>query len=303
MKKRIISLAMSIVMCISLLCIPSYAVEMVEDQAIQEAENILEKEGFFLLSEAEYKKETSHSISGDIVITRDYVDKKSELFLIKDGTVATYVYADLENRILTRTDYIGGSVQVNTQEIRESVDQNERMTRGIRDYESLGRVRYRYANGSQYSLCGANVALASTVSNSGQYDLAGQYDDEVALAYAIVGFIGIPLGFAYPVAAAIITGVATLTGYVYSIKEPYYISAKTTTNNWKVTDTSSSSNYDVIEGVKYVITEQGRVGETYYDGDFWEKTAFTGRNESFANYIYPLLFNYVIFEIYDWSIT
>ena len=292
---------MAVVLCISVFCIPAYATNT-EDQAFQEAESILKEAEFFPLSETEYTETKSYSIKGDIVITRDYTDQKSELFVIKDDVISTYMYADLKNGTLSRTDYINGNVQTETQAISTPKEQSV-STQGLRDYSSLGRVRYKYANGSQYSLCGANVQLASTTTNSGQYDLAGKYDDEVALAYLIVGLISIPLGVAHPIAAGIISGVATLTGYMYSIKSPYYISARTTTNNWKVTDTSSSKNYELIEGVKYVITEQHNAGDIYYEGDFWEKTAFTKKDESFAYYVYPLLFNYVIFDIYDWSIT
>lgn len=160
--RKYLSLLLALVMTMSL-CVPALAVE---DDG-KNAKNILEKEGFFRLSDAECKEETSHSISGDIVITRDYVDKKSELFLIKSETVAMYMYADLENRVLTCINYTDENVQVKTQEIEGTSSENTRLTRGLRDYVSLGRVRYRYANGSQYSLCGANVALASTVSNSG----------------------------------------------------------------------------------------------------------------------------------------
>ena len=299
--KKILSMVMAIIMC-GILYIPGYAVSIGEENAFQNAKQIL-VERFTPISDSDYTEKIFYSVKGDVVITRDYQDKKTEMFVISENKVSSYMYADFVNLTMSRTDYINGEERTERQCLQEHRNSLANSTYGLRDYKYLGQVRYQYAAGSQYNLCGARVELASTVINSDKYNLAGTYDDDVALAYFIAGILLIPFGFAHPVAAAIISSVASFTGYLYSIKSPYYISAKTTTNNWKVIDISNSRNYDVVEGVEYIITEQGRVGDTYYDGDFWEKSAFTNRSSSFAYYIYPLLFSYTIFDIYDWNIA
>ena len=116
-------------------------------------------------------------------------------------------------------------------------------------------------------------------------------------------FLTIPVTKLNAFAGAVLGAIGIAASAANFFVPDLYIDCTKTVNHWKVTDTSNNSNTSTFVGSRYNFSGAG-VTDKYEDEElFFEKLAFTSKNRAFSFYVFPILFNYYSFDVYDWYIA
>lgn len=233
-----------------------------------------------------------------IVLAEEFDDGNAAVSVIEGNSIVSATYI---NRNKGTTEYIDYEDQ-SSFTLRTPTNDSDAIALAAISYEYLGRIRYTY-NGSNANICGANIYFSSEGPKNDRYNLNGTYKNITGFIAAMSAFLTIPVTILNPFAGKVLTAIGIAATAVNFVVPNLYVDCTKTVNHWKVTDNSNNSNTSTFVGSRYIYSCAG-VTDSHADEElFYEKSAFTGRNRAFAFFVFPILFNYYTFDLYDWYIA
>ena len=135
-----------------------------------------------------------------------------------------------------------------------------------------------------------------------QYNVAKQSQNKAAYASFLASLISLPLGFAHPLAGAIMALFGLGASAVGFAIPDYMLHAKKTTMHWKIKDTRAADRTYFTTDCEYIITDEEQLNEKYSDVHYYTYTDFVNKNKSMASHFQQLIYRGLYLEPVQWTI-
>jgi hypothetical protein len=281
MKKKMMSLALALVMCFTL-SVPAFAAsDVVNDSVlIYECGDVT----IYSLEKPNGDVELSQYESNELV-QRDTINSNRTGVVVreffKNGTA-------IGSDILHVNDYIA---------ISESPVQMPALQRAN---TLAGTINYRATYNTGYVYYGARCQYNTINVGQTTYTINQNGGAFVDLVSLVVGAISLPSFLASEFVQALLVGlgISVASGAIKG-QVSDTVACIETVYNWTWTDTTNSSNYEMVSGARYYVndTKSAVKGKNYYDGFVPQDWG----TSSFAGMVHSELFSYLMWNVVSWS--
>ncbi|WP_312281527.1 hypothetical protein [Oscillibacter sp.] len=268
MKKKFMSLALAVVMCMSL-CVPAFAAEyrssLTYSNASVQADEV--------------------NVGNDInLVIEDYPNGDAKISQIVKGVTTCVSYVHRAEHYIEDISYEQGNPISSIKYFFEEGDSARASLRA--SYTTAGTITYQYYDTipvTRYLTC----AYQKT-SESNMYNLTGKYKNIASLVGLITGVLSIPGLIAGEVAAKVVLwlGIGDSIGGFFI--PDYWVTCNDICVNWKLTDGGGYSTN--MSGHKYVLTDDKHNGDSEYSGDYYETNSYSRHDTAFALRAYEIAY-------------
>lgn len=279
--KKLTSLALALVMCLTL-CVPAFAASNVNSNSV------------LIYECGDVKIYSFEKPNGDVELSQyenNELVQRDTIYSNSAGVISREFFKngiDNGSDILHVNDYI-------------ALSKSPAQMPALQAASTLaGTINYRATYNTGYVYYGARcqyntIYVGQTTCTINQ--TGGYFVDLVAL---VVGAINLPSLIASEFLQALLVGLGiTIVGGVIKGLISDTVSCIETDYNWTLTDTTNSSNYELVSGAKYYIndTKSAVKGKNYYDGFVPQDWG----TSSFAGMVHSELFSYLMWDVVSWS--
>lgn len=220
--------------------------------------------------------------NGYIMRIEDYENGDVRFSKIEQGVVIDTYYIDQENHTICETNHTTGiSKTKNTlSTVKNARDAAMPVSIGKEQMGTIGYDLYSqgYVIDTKYIIIHYNENWCYGVS----HDLNAKYKDMVEFAATVAGAFSLSGDVANRVAAAIIAALGYSDKFKDLIIPANNVICDERIITWTGTNSLISSQYSVVEGSKYYISLDGEEVITETSGSYYERSAFTSRNNQFG---------------------
>lgn len=237
-------------------------------------------------------------------IYHDLSDGNSISYMIQDNKVVYKAYVITAEKSMTEYNYSeNGDCAISTTVYGSSESQVFSAVAVPLTY--AGQIKYRtpldhLGTISTYYM---DCSYSKTSDPFAQYNVAKTAQNKAEYVSFIAGLIGLPLGFANPLAGAIMGAFGIGASIVGFTIPDYYLHAKKTTMRWTIQDSQAVERRFSTTACQYVITDEEQLNKTYKDTYYFEYSDFINKNRTMANYFKGLIYNGLNLEPVEWTIA
>lgn len=265
MKKRVLSLLLALTMCLSL-SVPAWG---------ETAYSLTNANGYSVIDISQsISLAFKHESNGDI---RCYT-------IVDDVVVSESFYDESEFKIVsTSLNTSRGKTETQTTlDLHTQIASEYSLpTTAIASVSStlVGSITYRYyiQGGAQLRTLAASY-YAHPMSPS-SVDINGHYRDIGMLTLALVSLLGLGQLSAVAFVTVFLDRLDVASDFVDVFFPSTVVEAEKYTMTWYASYVNVTGSFS---GDKFIVTQEGYSGRTYYEGDYFASSAFSNRNSSLA---------------------
>lgn len=220
--------------------------------------------------------------NGYIMRIEDYENGDVQFSKIEQGVVIDTYYIDQEKHTICATNHTTG-ISETRNTLSTAKNAKNTVMPASTGKEQMGTIGYDlYSQGyvidTKYIIIHYNENWCYGVS----HDLNAKYKDMVEFAATIAGAFGFSGAIANKAASAIIMALGLSDDFKDLIIPANNVICDERIITWTGTNSLISSQYSVVEGSKYYISLDGEEVITETSGSYYERSAFTSRNNQFG---------------------
>lgn len=300
--KRVIALFLSAILLVSL-SVPAFAAEPQQSNRIHAALDTPEFKSAY--KDLQVVNEIIEEVPNSNIcyIYHDLSDGNSISYMLKNNKVVYKAYVVTKEHKVTEYNYSKDGTCVASTNVYRSPETQ---------YNLASNTSLTYAGQIKYSTPKDHLGTISTfymdcsyrkeVDPVAQYNVAKQSQNKAAYASFLASLISLPLGFAHPLAGAIMALFGLGASAVGFAIPDYMLHAKKTTMHWKIKDTRAADRTYFTTDCEYIITDEEQLNEKYSDVHYYTYTDFVNKNKSMASHFQQLIYRGLYLEPVQWTI-